>query len=227
MAMRLRAARENGPKQMPAATHAPDQVRIRLTIEVLLDANGEDHDYLAERMQSAVYGVIAEGGIREKGLFTGDSSAVLVEHQTSTCIVDESHDGFPLPRYALSASLESALAGGVDSGPYPMFDPNWMNGTEWIMRLELDKAPAIAVTEMLDHADLMSASLFLLLSGCADQDQTLSMTERLKCVMPELESLLKASPWRIGTAGQIINADFLHDAPTPLERDSNRQRMNG
>lgn len=59
-----------------------DQATIHLTINVVLDAYGEDHDYLAQRMNSnisrAVFG---------NGLISGDTEAEVASHEFKTALL--------------------------------------------------------------------------------------------------------------------------------------------
>jgi hypothetical protein len=52
-----------------------DIAKIRVTMDVTLETNGEDHDYLAQRMQSAIF-----NAVHEQGLLTKDSGATLAKN---------------------------------------------------------------------------------------------------------------------------------------------------
>lgn len=54
-----------------------DLAKIRVTIDVTLQANGEDHDYLAQRMNSALFGAI---NANSNELLTKDSDAKVTKH---------------------------------------------------------------------------------------------------------------------------------------------------
>ena len=61
---------------------SPDRVHVRITLDVVLDANGEDPDYLAQRMNSDIFRAIMNGN-----LLSGDSAAEVDKHTFRTTLV--------------------------------------------------------------------------------------------------------------------------------------------
>lgn len=58
-------------------------VHIRITLDVVLDSNGEDPDYLAQRMNSAIFRAIMDGA-----LLTGDTAAEVRSHDFRTTLLE-------------------------------------------------------------------------------------------------------------------------------------------
>lgn len=102
-----------------------DQVHVRITLDVVLNANGEDPDYLTERMQSEVYRAIMG---KTPSALTFDSDATVASHHFAIELVEDA----PKPdyqdwAYTLAPTWEDALLGRFDEGPYPTFDPRWVH----------------------------------------------------------------------------------------------------
>ncbi len=102
-----------------------DTAHIRFTLDIVLDANGEDHEYLAQRMNSAFGRAIGDGAITGESAAETDvvdaktvlltpQAAALDEDQVTTWITDLIESGSmrleDLPRlmarYALSDPAE-------------------------------------------------------------------------------------------------------------------------
>lgn len=58
-----------------------DQAHLRFTLDVVLNANGEDHDYLGQRMNSAFAQAMGNGAL------TGDSAAEVEVQEASTTLL--------------------------------------------------------------------------------------------------------------------------------------------
>ncbi len=85
-----------------------DQAHIRFTLDAVIDANGEDHDYLAQRMNSAFARAIGDGAL------TGDSAAEVDVHQSKLTLLS--------PRAAALDEDEVAawLSTQIESGSMPL-----------------------------------------------------------------------------------------------------------
>lgn len=81
-----------------------DQAHIRFTVDVVLDANGEDHDYLGQRMNNAFARAMASGAL------TGETSAEVDEQRAKTTLLT--------PEAAALCEDEVAawLSGQIESG---------------------------------------------------------------------------------------------------------------
>lgn len=101
-----------------------DQVHVRITLDVVLNTNGEDPEYLTERMQSEVYRAIMG---KTPNALTFDSDATLASHHFAIELVEDApqYDSQDWA-YALAPTWEDALLGRFDDGPYPTFDPRWV-----------------------------------------------------------------------------------------------------
>lgn len=101
-----------------------DQVHVRITLDVVLNANGEDPDYLTERMQSEVYRAIMG---KTPSALTFDSDATVASHHFAIELVEDApKTDYQDWAYALAPTWEEVLSGRFDEGPYPAFDPKWV-----------------------------------------------------------------------------------------------------
>lgn len=85
-----------------------DQAHIRVTMDIVLSANGEDHDYLAQRMNSALF-----GAIHSESLLTLDSDAQVHTNNFKTALLSDEAAALT------EAQVTQWLAGRIQSGALP------------------------------------------------------------------------------------------------------------
>lgn len=147
-----------------------DQVHVRITLDVVLNANGEDPDYLTERMQSEVYRAIMG---KTPSALTFDSDATLASHHFAIELVEDAPKADADLAYMLAHSWEDALKGKFTDGPYPQFNIEWLSKSRCFMRT----APGRTVfpfKEILEHIDHLSLKF---INDLVSINETLFRTE--------------------------------------------------
>lgn len=91
------------------ANSPPDQAHIQIIMDVVLDANGEDHDYLAQRMNSAIFGAISANG-----MLTLDSDALVHKQSFRTNLMTQAAAD------VTENQITQFLAARIQSGALPM-----------------------------------------------------------------------------------------------------------
>lgn len=85
-------------------TKTPDQFHVRYVVDAIIDANGEGHDYLGQRMNSAFAKAIGDGALTSDTESTVDTyTARVIPIETAGANLDEEE-------------LASWIAGQIESG---------------------------------------------------------------------------------------------------------------
>ncbi len=87
-------------------------VHIRITLDVVLDSNGEDPDYLAQRMNSAIFRAIMDGA-----LLTGDTAAEVRSHDFRTTLLEPQ-----------AAALDEDTLADSSGVPTEVMAAEWLRG---------------------------------------------------------------------------------------------------